>query len=220
PVGPLLARFVRQGEKAARASGKDVRIVASGEAVLLDTGIIEQIVDPLFHLLQNALVHGIESVEERAARGKPDGGTISLTASYRGAFVFLEVADDGRGIDVGRLRDRAVAQGFLPSDVASALSEQEALDLMFLPGLSTASAVTTAAGRGVGMDVVHTNVGRLNGQIEVHTEPGAGSRFTLKLPVSLIVSEALTLRAGAERFAIPINAVRRVASVPTADVRA
>jgi len=220
PVGPLLARFVRQGEKAARAWGKNVRIVASGEAVLLDTGIIEQIVDPLFHLLQNALVHGIESAEERTARGKPEAGTISLTASYRGAFVILEVADDGRGIDAGLLRNRAVAQGFLARDVAAALSEQEALDLMFLPGLSTASAVTTAAGRGVGMDVVHTNVGRLNGQVEVQTELGAGSRFTLKLPVSLIVSEALTLRAGEERFAIPVNAVRLVASVPAADVRA
>jgi len=219
PVGPLLARFVRQGEKAARASSKTVRIVASGEAVVLDTGIIEQIVDPLFHLLQNALVHGIESAEERTARGKPEAGTISLTASYRGAFVILEVADDGRGIDAGLLRSRAVAQGFLAPDVAAALSEQEALDLMFLPGLSTASAVTTAAGRGVGMDIVHTNVGRLNGQVEVQTELGAGSRFTLKLPVSLIVSEALTLRAGEERFAIPVNAVRLVASVLAADVR-
>ncbi len=220
PVGPLLARFVRQGEKAARAAGKDVRIVASGEAVLLDTGIIEQIVDPLFHLLQNALVHGIESAEERVARGKAVAGTIGLTASYRGAFVILEVEDDGRGIDASLLRSRAVAQGFLAPDVAAALSEAEALDLMFLPGLSTASAVTSAAGRGVGMDVVHTNVGRLNGQVEVHTELGAGSCFTLKLPVSLIVSEALTLRSGDQRFAIPVNAVRRVASVPAADVRA
>jgi two-component system chemotaxis sensor kinase CheA len=211
---------VRQGEKAADAAGKDVRIVVTGEAVVLDTGIIEQIVDPLFHLLQNAIVHGIETAEERRAVGKSAAGTITLTATYRGAFVIIEVADDGRGIDAEFLRKQAVAQGFLGADVAAALSDGEALDLMFLPGFSTASAVTTAAGRGVGMDVVHTNVGRLNGQVEVHTELGAGSRFTLKLPVSLIISEALTLRTGDERFAIPVNAVRRVATLPAADVRA
>ena len=220
PLGPLLARFVRQGEEAARAVGKAVRIVASGEAVVLDTGIIEQIVDPVFHLIQNALVHGIESAEERLARGKPDAGTITLTALHRGAFVIIEVADDGRGIDAGIVRSRAVAQGFVGADVAASLSEQEALDLIFLPGFSTASAVTTAAGRGVGMDVVRTNVGRLNGQVEVHTEIGAGSRLTLKLPVTLIVSEALTVRAGGERFAIPLNAVRRVAIQPATDIRA
>ena len=220
PLGPLLTRFVRQGEEAARAAGKAVRIVVSGETVVLDAGIIEQIVDPVLHLIQNALVHGIEGAEERLARGKPAAGTITLTASHRGAFVIIEVADDGRGIDTGIVRSRAVAQGFVGADVAASLSEPEALDLIFLPGFSTASAVTTAAGRGVGMDVVRTNVGRLHGQVEVHTEIGAGSRLTLKLPVTLIVSEALTVRAGDERFAIPLNAVRRVATQPATDVRA
>ncbi len=219
PLGPLLTRFVRQGEEAARAVGKAVRIVASGEAVVLDAGITEQIIDPVFHLIQNALVHGIEDAEERLARGKSDTGTITVTASHQGAFVIIEVADDGRGIDTGSVRSRAVAEGFLGADVAASLSEREALDLIFLPGLSTAPAVTTAAGRGVGMDVVRTNVGRLNGQVEVHTEIGAGSRLTLKLPVTLIVSEALTVRAGDERFAIPLNAVRRVATQPASDVR-
>ena len=218
-LGPLLTRFVREGEKAARAAGKTVRIVVSGEAVALDAGIIEQIVDPVFHLIQNALVHGIESAEERVARGKSLEGTITLTASHRGAFVMIEVADDGRGIDTAILRSRAVAQGFLKADVAASLSEQEALDLIFLPGFSTAAAVTTAAGRGVGLDVVRANVERLSGQVEVHTEVGRGSRLRLKLPVTLIVSEALTVRAGAERFAIPLNAVRRVATQPATDIR-
>lgn len=220
PLGPLLGRWVRQGEEAARAAGKAVSIVVSDEAVVLDTALIEQIVDPVFHLIQNALVHGIESGEERRARGKPAVGAITLTALHRGAFVVIEVADDGRGIDAGLVRRRAVEQGLVGAEIAGSLSDVEALDLIFLPGFSTATTVTTAAGRGVGMDVVRANVGRVNGQVEVQTEVGAGTRITLKLPLTLIVSEALTVRAGDERFAIPLNAVHRVASHPATEARA
>src|SRR6185503_550321 len=138
PLGSLYTRFVRQGQEAARANGKSVRIETSGESVELDASIIEQVVDPLLHLVQNAVVHGMEAPDERRARGKPVAGTVTLSASHRGAFVVIEVADDGRGIDVDRLRRRAVAQGFASADDVAAMTDRDALDLIFRPGFSTA----------------------------------------------------------------------------------
>jgi chemosensory pili system protein ChpA (sensor histidine kinase/response regulator) len=219
PIGTLFTRFVRQGQEAARAAGKIVRIETSGEGVELDAGMIEQIVDPLLHLVQNAVAHGIEDVEERRARGKPATGAVTLDACPQSGFVVIEVADDGRGIDTDALRRRAVAQGLLDADGAAALSEEEALDLMFIPGLSTASTVTAASGRGIGMDVVRTNVRRLGGEVEVRTTPGAGARFTLKLPLTVLVSEALVVRAGGEKLALPLGALRQVTTVEIDEIR-
>jgi chemotaxis protein histidine kinase CheA/ActR/RegA family two-component response regulator len=220
PIGSVYTRFVRQGQEAARAAGKSVRIETSGESVELDASVIEQIVDPLLHLVQNAVVHGLETPDERRARGKPAAGTVSLGASHRGAFVIVEVADDGRGIDADRVRRRAVAQGFVRAEAAAALTDREALELIFCPGFSTAAEVTTTAGRGVGMDVVRANVGRLNGEIDVDTEAGAGTRFTLRLPLTVLVTEALLVRAGAEGLAVPLNAVHVIATLGPEALRA
>ena len=219
PIGTLFTRFVRQGQEAARAAGKMVRIETSGEGVELDAGTIEQVVDPLLHLVQNAVAHGIESVEERRARGKPATGAVTLDAHPQGGFVFVEVADDGRGIDTDALRRRAVAHGLVDAEAAAALSEEEALELVFVPGLSTASTVTTTSGRGVGMDVVRTNVRRLGGEVEVRTMPGEGARLTLKLPLTVLVSEALVVRAGGEALALPLGALRQVATVDVDEIR-
>jgi chemosensory pili system protein ChpA (sensor histidine kinase/response regulator) len=217
PIGSLFGRFVRQGQEAARAARKTVRFETRGEAVELDTSIIEQIVDPLLHLVQNTIAHGIETPEERHACGKDATGTVTLSASHEGGAVLVEVADDGRGIDPARLRRRAVEQGFVPADAE--LDDNAALDLVFLPGFSTASAVTTAAGRGVGLDVVRTNVRRLNGDVEVRSVVGEGTRFTLRLPLTLLVSEALMITAGDERMAVPLNAAQLVTEVRPDDVR-
>jgi chemosensory pili system protein ChpA (sensor histidine kinase/response regulator) len=213
PIGSLYTRFVRQGQEAARANGKTVRIETSGETVELDASVIEQVVDPLLHLVQNAVVHGLESADERRARGKPPTGTVRLGASHRGAFVVIEVTDDGRGIDAGQLRRRAVERGFVGAEVATAMSDAEALDLIFRPGFSTVEEVTTTAGRGVGMDVVRTNIARLNGDVEVTTQLGAGTTFTLRLPLTVLVTEALLIRAGCETLAVPLNAVHVIAAV-------
>ena len=213
PIGSLYTRFVRQGQQAARTAGKSVRIETSGESVELDASIIEQIVDPLLHLVQNAVVHGLEPPDERAARGKPAAGTVTLSASHRGAFVVVEVVDDGRGIDAETLRRQAVAQGFTRPEVAAALTDREALELIFRPGFSTADRVTTAAGRGVGMDIVRTNIGRLNGEVDVDTVLGAGTRFTLRLPLTVLVTEALLVRAGPELLAVALNAVHVIATL-------
>jgi chemosensory pili system protein ChpA (sensor histidine kinase/response regulator) len=213
PVGNLFTRFVRQGKEAARAAGKQVRIETLGETVELDTSVIEQIVDPLLHLVQNAIGHGIESADERRALGKPPIGAVTLSAAHQGGAVVLEVADDGRGIDADVIRRRAVARGFVPADTAAALTEREAIDLIFLPGFSTATSVTTASGRGVGMDVVRTNVRRLNGEIDVASTVGEGTRFTLRLPLTVLVSEALLVRVGAETFAVALNSVHLVTAL-------
>lgn len=213
PVGNLFTRFVRQGKEAARAAGKQVRIETLGETVELDTSVIEQIVDPLLHLVQNAIGHGIEAVDERRALGKPPIGAVTLSAAHQGGTVILEVADDGRGIDPDLVRRRAVARGFVPGDTAAALSDREALELIFLPGFTTATSVTTASGRGVGMDVVRTNVRRLNGEIDVTSTVGEGTRFTLRLPLTVLVSEALLVRAGGETFAVALNSLQLVSAM-------
>ena len=217
PIGSLFGRFVRQGQEAARGARKTVRFETRGEAVELDTSIIEQIVDPLLHLVQNTIAHGIETPEERHACGKDATGTVTLSAAHEGGAVLVEVADDGRGIDPNRLRRRAVEQGFAPADAE--LDDNAALDLVFLPGFSTASAVTTAAGRGVGLDVVRTNVRRLNGEVEVRSVVGEGTRFTLRLPLTLLVSEALMITVDDERMAVPLNAAQLVTEVRPDDVR-
>jgi chemosensory pili system protein ChpA (sensor histidine kinase/response regulator) len=167
--------------------------------------------------VQNTIAHGIETPEERHACGKDATGTVTLSAAHEGGAVLVEVADDGRGIDPARLRRRAVEQGFVPADAE--LDDNAALDLVFLPGFSTASAVTTAAGRGVGLDVVRTNVRRLNGEVEVRSVVGEGTRFTLRLPLTLLVSEALMITVGDERMAVPLNAAQLVTEVRPDDVR-
>ena len=216
PIGNLFGRFVRQGQEAARNAGKTVRFETRGEGVELDTSIIEQIVDPLLHLVQNTIAHGIEAPDERRALGKDPAGTVTLSAAHEGGAVLVEVADDGRGIDPDILRRRAIAQGFVPADAV--LDDAQALDLIFLPGFSTAAAVTTAAGRGVGMDVVRTNVRRLNGDVEVRSVIGEGTRFTLRLPLTLLVSEALMVMIGEERLAVPLNAVQLVMEARAEDI--
>jgi chemosensory pili system protein ChpA (sensor histidine kinase/response regulator) len=220
PVGSLFTRFVRQGKEAARAAAKQVRIETLGETVELDTSVIEQIVDPLLHLVQNAIGHGIESADERRAVGKPPIGAVTLSASHQGGAVVLEVADDGRGIDPDLVRRRAVARGFVPAEMAAALNDREAIDLIFLPGFSTAASVTTASGRGVGMDVVRTNVRRLNGEIDVSSTVGEGTRFTLRLPLTLLVSEALLVRVGGETFAVALNSVHLVTALSADRIKA
>ena len=220
PIGRLFPRFTRQVREAARAAGKDVALEVRGESAEVDNSIMEQIADPLLHLVQNAVSHGIEPEAERLAQGKPARGTISLRAYHQGAFLYVEVEDDGRGIDAELLRQEAVESGLLPAEEARALSIQEALNLIFVPGFSTATEVTRASGRGVGMDVVRTNVSRLNGEIEVDTEVGARTRFTLKLPLTVAIADALLARVGGEVFAFPLMAVSAMRHMAPTEIHA
>jgi len=220
PVGNLFARFARQAREAAKEVEKTVTVEVSGEFVELDSTIADQITDPLLHLVRNAIGHGIEPEDERRSRGKPPHGTVYLRAYQQGGIIYIEVEDDGRGIDVEVLKEQAVAQGFLRPEVASRLSGSELLNLIFLPGFSTAAVVSAASGRGVGMDVVRTNVSRLNGEIDVETKAGTGTRFTIKLPLTVIISDVLMVLAGGEILAIPLAAVRLILTVRPEEIQA
>jgi chemosensory pili system protein ChpA (sensor histidine kinase/response regulator) len=218
PMSRLFARLPRQVEEVARAAGRDVDLVAQGETVEIDTSLVEQLTDPLLHLLRNAVVHGIESPDERRGLGKAPRGTIRLRASQRGGAIRLEVGDDGRGIDADAVGQEAVRRGLVAADVLPRLAPREVLDLVFLPGLSTASAPSTVAGRGVGMDVVRTNVGRLGGSIDLESQPGSGTRFTFTLPLTIAITEVLLVRVGREVMAVPATAVTSIVVADPASI--
>jgi len=195
-----------------------VRLEMVGRDTELDRSVLEAIKDPLTHLVRNAIDHGIETDEERRAAGKPARATVSLSAFHQGSFVHIQIADDGRGMDPVLLRERAAFQGFLSPEAAAVLGDREALALVFLPGFSTAGEVTATSGRGVGMDVVRTNVGRIHGEIDLQSEPGSGTRITIKLPLTVVISDALLVRAGGETFAVPMHAIRTILQVRPADI--
>ena len=190
--------------------GKQVHLCVDGGDVELDREMIEMIRDPLTHIVRNAIDHGIEPAEERQKAGKPAAGTLRVDARQSGNQILIEVADDGRGIDDAKLVQRAIAAGILDSNRASALSRRERLELIFAPGLSTASAVTAISGRGVGMDVVRANVERIGGTVEVESRSGLGLKLTLRVPMTLTIIPALTFRVGPEQFAIPRAAVDEI----------
>lgn len=210
PIGTPFTRFKRAVREMARATGKDVELVTSGEQTEVDTAVVERLVDPLVHMVRNSVFHGIEKTEVRVARGKPAKGTVYLHAAHRGNSVVIEVEDDGGGLDVEKIKAKAVSVGLIRPEQAPDLPYADALKLIFLPGFSTADQVGDQAGRGVGMDVVKRVIESMNGQIDIETELGIGTKFTLSLPFTLLISTALLVRVGAERYAIPLSSIREV----------
>ncbi len=217
PIGQVFDRFPRLVRDVAKARHKEVRLQIDGEQTELDKTIVDEIGEPLMHLLRNCIDHGIETPEEREAAGKPPAGTISLNAYHGGNQVIIEISDDGRGIDLERVRARGIALGLISTE--ERLTEQEIVELIFTPGFSTADVVSDVSGRGVGMDVVKKNVTRLKGVFEVDTEGGRGTRFTIKLPLTLAIIAALLVRVSEELFAIPLDAVIESQRVEIADIR-
>jgi chemosensory pili system protein ChpA (sensor histidine kinase/response regulator) len=218
PVRKLFSRAAHQVRQLAAAAGKTVAVTLRGDAVEVDEIVIERMADPILHVIRNAIAHGIEDPDDRHARAKPREGTVSLTAYHRGGYVVIEVQDDGRGVDCERLKAEAVRLGLLPREIAPLLEGPEAVGLIFLPGLSTAPTATAAAGRGIGLDAVRTEVAALNGEISVESEPGIGTRFIFRIPVMRAASDALFVRVGATDLAIPLTAIRRVLRVRPEDV--
>ena len=210
PIGTPFTRFRRATREMARATGKEVTLVTSGEHTEVDTGVVERLVDPLVHLVRNAVYHGIEPAAMRVSKGKPANGTIYLHASHRGNAVLIEVEDDGAGLDIEKIRAKAVERGLVRSDVAKNMPEAEAIKFIFLPGFSTAEQVGDQAGRGVGMDVVKRVIESMNGHIDVESVRGVGTKFTLHLPLTLLIATALMVRCGEERYGIPLPSVREV----------
>jgi len=210
PIGTPFTRFRRATREMARATGKEVTLVTSGEHTEVDTGVVERLVDPLVHLVRNAVFHGIEPAAARVAKGKPAAGSIYLHASHRGNAVLIEVEDDGAGLDIDKIRAKAVERGLVRADVARGLSDAEAIKFIFMPGFSTADQVGDQAGRGVGMDVVKRVIESMNGHIDVESVRGVGTKFTLHLPLTLLIATALMVRTGSERYGIPLPSVREV----------
>jgi two-component system chemotaxis sensor kinase CheA len=218
PIEHLFSRFPRYVRDLARRAGKRVELVLEGQDTELDRSVIEQIGGPLMHLVRNAIDHGIEPPEERERAGKPAAGRLCLAAFQEEEGIVVVVEDDGRGIDTDRVRQKAVALGILSPEAAGRLSEEEAVELIFHPGLSTAQAVTEVSGRGVGMDAVRAGVQALGGSVEVETRRGQGTRFLLRLPLTLAIVRALLVSCGGERYALPLAGVQEIVEVPAGRV--
>ena len=218
PIGNLYTRISRTVRDAAKAANKQVDLTLAGAETELDNNIIQQISDPLLHLVRNSVAHGIEKHEDRYQAGKPDHGTVAVRAYHRGNHIFIEVEDDGRGIDYERIRQASIDRGLYDTDQAQSLTERDLLELLFRPGFSTAPSKTELAGRGVGLDVVKANLAALNGEIEIETAKGIGSRFTLKVPLTLIISQALFVRCGESTFAFPLAFVEEIRRIRDTDI--
>lgn len=214
PIGTPFTRFRRTIRETALALGKDVSLVTSGEQTEVDTGVVERLVDPLVHLVRNAVYHGIEPSAERVAKGKPAVGSIYLRATHRGNSVMIEVEDDGAGMDLDKIRAKAVKMGLVRSEQIAQMSDAQVLQLIFLPGFSTVEKAGDQAGRGVGLDVVKQAIASMNGHIDVESASGAGTTFILHIPLTLLIATALLVRAGRERYAIPLAGIVEV-TVPT-----
>jgi len=210
-----LARIVRQISK---DEGKEIQFVVSGAETEVDKLIVEDLSDPLMHIVRNAIDHGVESPALRTTSGKPTAGTIAVNAFQRGNHVVIEIEDDGSGIDVQRLVEAAVASGALEPDEAPALGERELLHLVFLPGVSTKESADELSGRGVGMDVVRTNIARLGGVVDVQSEIGIGTKFTVTLPITLAIIQALVVEVSGRTYAMPLSTVQEVLSLRDEDV--
>jgi chemosensory pili system protein ChpA (sensor histidine kinase/response regulator) len=210
PIGTLYSLLSRAVRDAAKSSQKQVELDFSGSETELDNNIIQQISDPLVHLVRNSVAHGIELPNDRIAAGKPGQGHVMLRAYHRGNHIYMEVEDDGRGIDYPRVRQSAIECGLVSSETADRLTERDLREMLFHPGFSTASVKTELAGRGVGLDVVRSNLNALNGEIEVQSVTGQGTKFILKVPLTLIISPALFVRCGSYHFALPLAVVEEI----------
>jgi len=219
PLGQILDKLARAVQRIARESEKEVDFALHGGDVEVDKLIVEALSDPLMHLVRNAVDHGIETAEERQRQGKRSRALVSVSATQRGNQVVIDVSDDGRGLDDERIRQVAVRTGIVTSAQAAQLSSRELHSLIFLPGFSTAKEVSELSGRGVGLDVVKTNISRLSGMIDIQSEAGRGATFTITLPETLAIVRALVVSVSGRVYAVPLNAVSEIASISEKDVR-
>ncbi len=218
PVEQLFRRFPRVVRDVAKQCGKDVALEVSGQNTDLDKSILDALAEPLMHIVRNSVDHGIEPADERLTVGKPARGTIYLNAFHQGTQVVIEIRDDGRGIDLARLRASAVEKGILKPEEAQRLSEAETLNLVFESGLSTASEVTEVSGRGIGMDVVRTVLDRLKGTVQVSSQKGHGSTFQLRAPLTLASIQTLLFRVGGRLFAVPLSSVVEITRISNHEI--
>lgn len=219
PVEAVFMRFPRMVRDLAQTLGKQVRLEIVGEDTELDRTVIDELGDPLVHMLRNAVDHGLEGPDDRRAAGKDPTGTVWLEARHSGSSVVIEVRDDGRGMDPDVLRASAVRKGVLDQAAADQLTDAEAFELVLMPGFSTAEVTTDISGRGVGMDAVRARITSLGGSVDITSVMGEGTRFTIRLPLTLAIIAALLVRAASEVYAVPIEAIEEIVEVPSSEVR-
>lgn len=219
PIGRLFQKYPRLARDLARQLGKDVELVLSGEDTEIDKTMIEDLNDPLVHLVRNAVDHGVDSPEERALAGKPAKSVVRLSAAQVGDHIIIEIADDGRGMRPDAIRHKAVEKGLIEVDMANSLDDRQSLQLIFLPGFSTKDMISDVSGRGVGMDVVKTNIAKLNGRIDIASNVGMGTTITISLPLTLAILPVLLVRVGEQPFAVPLSMVREITPISPKDVK-
>jgi len=219
PIGRLFQKYPRLARDVARQLGKDVELVLSGEDTEIDKTMIEDLNDPLVHLIRNAVDHGVDSPEERLAAGKPAKSLVQLSAEQVGDHIVIEIADDGRGMRPDVIRQKAIDKGLIDFETANGLDEKQCLSLIFLPGFSTKDQISDVSGRGVGMDVVKTNIQKLNGRVDVSSVVGQGTTFRIMLPLTLAILPVLMVRLGEQAFAVPLSMVREILPIRKGDVQ-
>ncbi|MCL6471356.1 MAG: chemotaxis protein CheA [Firmicutes bacterium] len=219
PIEQVFNKFPRLVRDLARSAGKQINFVVEGKETEIDRSVLEEIGDPLIHILRNAIDHGIETPEERKKAGKPAEGSIHLAARHEENHIVVEVSDDGRGIDPQKLKDKALAKGLITPDSAEKMSDRDAYELIFLSGFSTAEKVSEISGRGVGMDVVRTNIKKINGSVGIESEVGKGTKFIIKLPLTLVIVDALIVVLGKKLYAIPLSMVKEVLRLEPGDIK-
>ena len=219
PIEGVISKFPRMIRDLNKKLNKKMELYITGEETELDRTVLDEIGDPIMHLLRNSADHGLESAEVRAERGKPEVGSIYLNAFQEGNNVVIEVADDGNGIDVEKVKSKAVEKGTLTQEQADALTEKEAIDLLFKPSFSTSDKITDVSGRGVGLDVVKSKIEALGGDVEVKTKYGEGSTFSIRLPLTLAIIQALMVKLGDEKYAIALGSIETIEDVPVSDIK-
>ena len=219
PLESVVNRFPRMIRDLSKKLDKKMELYISGEDTELDRTVIDEIGDPLLHLLRNAADHGLESNAERAALGKPETGSVILNAFQEGNNVVIEVKDDGKGIDAEKIKQKAIAKGTITAEQGEAMSDKEIIDLLFRPSFSTAEKISDVSGRGVGLDVVKTKIESLGGDVEVRTVLGQGSNFIIRLPLTLAIIQSLMVELGKEKYAIPLGSIQTIEDVPVSDVK-
>ena len=219
PIESVVNKFPRMIRDLARSLNKKMELYMTGEDTELDRTVVDQIGDPLQHLLRNSADHGLESAEVRRERGKPETGTIFLNAYQEGNNVIIQVGDDGNGIDVEAVKAKAVERGVITQDQADVMTQKEAVNLLFMPSFSMAKQITDISGRGVGLDVVKSNIEALGGDVEVKTKLGEGSTFTVRLPLTLAIIQALLVKVREEQYAIALGSITSIEDVPISDIK-
>lgn len=219
PIESVVSKFPRMIRDLSKKLNKKMELYMTGEETELDRTVIDEIGDPLMHLLRNSADHGLESAEVRAERGKPEVGSIFLNAYQDGNNVVIEVGDDGNGIDVEKVKAKAIEKGNITEEQAEMMTEKEIIDLLFRPSFSTSDKITDVSGRGVGLDVVKSKIEALGGAVEVKTTYGVGSTFIIHLPLTLAIIQALMVKLGDEKYAISLDSIQTIEDIPVSEIK-